>query len=760
MTKTSYRYIGKAIPRKDARDIVTGNVRFVDDIKFAGLLHGKVLRSPHPHANIKRIDKRRALELKGVKAILTWKDIPDWKGGTPAIFRVLDKKVRYVGDAVALVAATTKNIAREALELIDVEYEVLPAVYDAEEALQPDAPQLYDELPGNVVTPGAFILGPKALTDVVMGDVQEGFAEADIITEGTCSYENMPNPIPAETPGVVALWENPNKVTLWPISQHPSNSKLFFPATDEQLDIRVHGNPCGGGFGSRGRGWDTEAHAVLLSRAAGQPVKIILTREEHLATFGVRISSRIKAKVGMKKDGTVTAVSGKWFVNTGYHSSHTQFMIGVGCGEVQIAIRCPNWDLKPVIVCTNRIPTGPARGFGGQELKSAFLPLLSLAMAKADIDPLSFFKKNFIKPGDGYFWRDGRWYNYRGPDFMAAMEKGAAQFGWHEKWKGWLKPTSVSSAKRRGIGVGIHGNADIGEDSSEVYVQLHPFGTAVINSNIVEIGNGQRSNYIKMVAEVLQLPYEKVSMSDSDTMFNPYEFGPAGSRGTYAIGSAMIAAAEDARKKILELSMPALNAELDELDTVDGFIYKKNEPDSRIPWIQVMDFDRVCTGLGRFEPDFTLSNCMICFVEVEVDTETGKVTLAKVVNATDVGQIIDPLGIQGQLNGCLGTAGIDSALFEETILDPKIGRVMNANMIDYKWRTFAELPKIDNVILETPFPSHRFKAVGVGEIATSPGPAAVLMAVSNALGFWMHNYPLTPDKILKALSQTADKGRA
>ena len=167
-----------------------------------------------------------------------------------------------------------------------------------------------------------------------------------------------------------------------------------------------------------------------------------------------------------------------------------------------------------------------------------------------------------------------------------------------------------------------------------------------------------------------------------------------------------------------------------------------------------MGVDRTITGFGRFEPDNTLTNMMMTFVEVEVDTETGKVTLTHVVNTTDIGQIIDPQGLEGQLNGCLGSAGIDSALFEETVLDRSTGHMLNANMLDYKWRTFGELPPIDNVVLETPFPTHRFHAIGVGEISTAAGPVAVLMAVSNALGTWLHEYPLTPDKVLRALGKT------
>ena len=759
----TYRYIGKAIPRNDGAEIVTGHARFLNDIKLPDMLYGKVLRSPHPHAFIKRVNKTKAERLRGVEAVLTWEDVPDWRGGTPRYTRVLDRKVRYVGDAVALVAAASEEIAAEALGLINVEYELLPAVFDMEEALKPGAPQIHDEFPGNVVTPGSPFFGPRNLKEVVMGDVEKGFEEADVITEGTFSYENIPNPLPPESPRAIALWEEPNRVTLWVSNQASYMDKItLFHVFGREVEVRTIGGPCGGSYGSKFMSWQVQCYAALLSRATGKPVKVSFTKEEHFAAFTLRPASRMRAKVGMKKDGTVTAVSGTWLLDTGYYSMTTQAQVAVGCGEVQIVVRCPNWDLKPVIVCTNRNASGIVRGFGGQELKCTLIPLLSLAMEKVDLDPLEFFKKNYVKPGDGYFWRDGNWYTYRGVDHTKAMEKGAELFGWREKWKGWLKPTAVDGTKRRGVGVGVHGNADIGEDASEAYVRLHPDGTAMLFSCVTEHGTGQRSNLVKMVAEVLQVPLERVSVTPPDSLINPYEFGPAGSRGTYAIGSAVIAAAEDAKQKLFEIAAPMLQVAPSELDTVDGVIFVTENPDNRIPW-KAMGVDRTCTGYGRFEPDYTLTNGMMTFVEVEVDTETGKVTLERVVNATDVGQIIDPPGLQGQLNGCLGSGGIDSALFEETILDRSSGHILNANMIDYKWRTFPELPVIDNVVLETPFPSHRFHAVGVGEVATAPGPVAVLMAVSNAIGVWLHEYPVTPERVLRSLGKLkprAQKGGA
>ena len=688
-----YRYIGKVTPRKDAKEIVTGNANFLDDIKMTNLLHGKVLRSPYPHAIIKRVDKSKALALPGVSAVLTHEDVPDWKGGTPRVVRVLDRRVRFVGDAVALVAATTEAVAEEALRLLEVEYEVLPAVLDAEEALVPGAPQLYEEFPGNIVTPGVPFFGPKNLKELVIGDVQQGFEEADVVTEGTFGYENLPNPIPPEPPGAIALWKEPNNLTLWVTTQGPYMDKiLLWHIMGRKVEVRTFGGYCGGSYGSKQVSWLVHCHAALLSRATGRPVKLVYTKAEHLAAFVVRPSSRIKGRVGMKKDGTVTAVAGRWLIDTGYYTMMTQGEIAVGCGEAQIAVRCPNWDLKPVTVCTNRNASGPVRGFGGQELKCALIPLLSLAMEKLDLDPFEVLKKNFVKPGQGYYWRDGLWYTYRGVDYSAAMDKGAEVFGWKKKWKGWLTPSSVNGSKRTGIGVGAHGNADIGEDASEAHVRIHPDGTALLFSCLSEPGTGQTTNHLKMVAETLQVALERVSLSPPDSLVNPYEFGAAGSRGTYAIGTAAIKAAEDALRKLFELAAPLLDADPGELETIDGMIFSTNNPKKKMPWKAAMGVDRTLIGYGRFEPDHTLTNCMMSFVEVEVDIETGKVSLLRVVNATDAGKIIDPQGLEGQLNGCLGSAGIDTAVFEETVLDRKSGRILNANMVDYKWRTFAELP--------------------------------------------------------------------
>jgi CO/xanthine dehydrogenase Mo-binding subunit len=751
-----YRHIGKSTPRKDAADIVMGTAKYLNDMTLPGMLIGKEMRSPHPHAIIRSIDTTRAKALPGVGAVLTYQDIPKWKAGTPRHKLILDQKVRFVGDTVALIAAETEEITLEAIDLIDIEYELLPPVYTLEEAIRPDAPQLYEEFPGNRIPSGGYsFYGPNCLADVVRGDIEQGFKEADFVTEGTYGFENLPNPMALEAPGALAVWESPADLTIWSPGQSAYIAHLVLSMImGRNVRVRSMGIQTGGSFGAKTVTWLPMMRCALLAKAANAPVKLSYSKEEQLATCAMRLSSRINASVGMKKDGTITAISGEWLIDTGAFSDMTQAQVAVGCGEVQLLLRCPNWNLIPKVVCTTRNPSGTVRGFGGQELKCALIPILTIAMEKANVDPFEFLKKNYVKPGDGYYWSHGDWWTCRGVDYTQAMEKGAEVFGWKDKWKGWLKPTSVNGPKRTGVGVAAHGNADVGEDVSEAYVRIDSDGTATIYSCVSEHGTGQKTNLCKMVAEVLNLSLDQVNMMPADSSVSPYEFGFVGSRGTYTTGSAVIKAAEDVRQKLFELAAEKLKAKPEELETEDGMIYVKGRPDVKIPWRVGMGFDRTCLGYGRFEPDFSVPNFMMTFVEIEVDIETGRAELLRVVNATNAGQIIDPLCIQNQINGCLGAAGIDSAIFERTIIDQRTGHVLNANLIDYLWRTFPDLPDMQNVILETPFPSHRFGAVGVGEIATAPGPAAVLMAASNAIGTRIYSYPVTPENILKALRKT------
>jgi xanthine dehydrogenase molybdenum-binding subunit len=388
MTK-DYQWIGKETPRKDAGEIVRGKAKFIDDLKFPGMLQAKILRSPHPHAMIKEIDVSRAKKVPGVKAVLTYKDVPDWKGGMPRHIRIMDQKVRFVGDAVALIAAETEEAALEAMELIDVQYEPLKAVFDAVEAIKPDAPQLYPQFPGNEFPLACPWMGENSLQGVFMGDVEKGFAESDIIVEGACSYDHIPNPLPLEPPGAIVSWEGPEDLTVWSSTQSPYLLKLLLHYTMDRINVRSIAAHCGGSFGTKAMPWHLVYYAAVLAKAAGRPVKLLYTKEEHFAAYTLRLGSSFSGKVGIKNDGTIMAISGDWLINTGFCSDSSQGMVAVGCGELQLMVRCANWELKPKLVCTNRNASKMVRGYGGQELESAFLPVLNLALEKAGIDPCS-----------------------------------------------------------------------------------------------------------------------------------------------------------------------------------------------------------------------------------------------------------------------------------------------------------------------------------------------------------------------------------
>ncbi|HUV52060.1 MAG TPA: molybdopterin cofactor-binding domain-containing protein, partial [Dehalococcoidia bacterium] len=284
---SKYRHIGKDTPRKDARDIVTGRAQYIDDVRLPRMLFGRALRSPLPHANIRNIDVSRAAALPGVNAVLTYKDVPDWEWGIPSHMRVLDKKVRFVGDAVALVAAEGYEIADEALELIDVEYEPLPTCFDVEDATAPGQPQLYDQYPNNIIPQIT-----KLLQNVVRGDVEKGFAEADVIIEGTGSYECFPNPLPPEPPGVIAYWENPDKLVVYTASQSVALNKYIGQPFIGMADMQVISTQCGGSYGTKNANLTPIGYAAVLSRATRRPIKLYYSKEEHIAAYSLRIGSR------------------------------------------------------------------------------------------------------------------------------------------------------------------------------------------------------------------------------------------------------------------------------------------------------------------------------------------------------------------------------------------------------------------------------------------------------------------------------------
>lgn len=761
---SEFRHIGKVRRRQDGRAIVTGKALYCDDLPIKNCKYAKVLHSPYPHAEIVSIDTSEAEKLPGVIGVMTYKNVPAWKTGVPAHRPVMSQHLRFVGDPVAAVAAETPQIAEEALELIKVEYKQLTPVYDVEDAIKDGAPEVYraeDNIESkgyhydhNCLPPGSWFEGDDPpFYKIQEGDVAKGLAESDVVVEGKVAY-TWTFPGAPESPFVAAGWEDEGHVNVWASSQGP-NMVCRPLAFTIGAHINVTTPNVGGSYGNKDALGYITMLTVALAKVTGCTVKFALTKEEHLLFYERRLDNKFIGKIGITKDGQIKALQGDWLVGTGAGSELTQGQVAEGLGELHIALnKCPNWDLVSKVVCSNRIPVGIARGFGGQELKSCALHLLNRALKQIDMDPVTFYKKNFCQAGDQYYWRTGHKYSNPVINYDKCFDVAAEKFHWFDRWKGWGVPSRVEGNKAYGVGFSLHSSGDPQSDETFAYVRLEN-DQVMVHCAVSQFGNGQRLALAKIAAEILNVPLENVTINSSDTRTDPADFGAAGSRETITAGGAVGSAAKAARQKLLEEAAEKLGCQPEDLDTKDMMVFRKDDPSVCVPWIAICPMYYSITGQGVVKGDFNHNNCVMNFVEVEVDLETGLAKITDCLSASDVGQIINPLELKMQFEGGLGSAGMDTGHLEELVLDPTIGRVMTHNMIDYKWRPFNELPKFDTAILESRWPTaNPFGAIGIGEITGAAGPAAVMMAVENAIGgAEINQYPATPDRILNAMGK-------
>ena len=558
MAKPEYRHLGKYQPRKEARDIVTGRSIYLDDHKEPNECAVKIKTSPYAHAMINRIDTSKALALPGVIAIITYENLPKWASkwlqAMPAVKPIVDKHVRYVGDAVAVVAAETEDICREAIRLIEVDYDVMQAVFDVQEAGKNGAPQLYpDDFVNNRFGLDLKFGDETMLHEIKRGNVEEAFKECDYIGGGVCSFETIPSPLAPEPPGMCTIYNPVEDRYLMLATAQSCHTPIMPPDVgrmprDVKLECKTFN--VGGSYGNKEELTPFCMYTCLMARVTGRPSRFFMDKEEQLLIHEMRLGSRMDIKFGMK-NGVVHAVKGVWYVNPGICDDAGYCIIAVGLGEMQLAIcKCENWDVETHMFASNRIVSGTVRGFAGQELTSSMMPMVARAMAGANIDPIQFYKDNFVGAGDGYYWRDSRWWICHEVDYKKAIDNTAAKFGWKDKWKGWYVTTRTEGNKAWGVGDSVHGNADVGEDNSEAYVRVRPSGKVILQVTAVESGQGQRSNLAKFVAEELDIPYENIQITESSTIENPEEFGFCGSRGTLTTGSAVTRAAEDVKRQM------------------------------------------------------------------------------------------------------------------------------------------------------------------------------------------------------------------
>jgi CO/xanthine dehydrogenase Mo-binding subunit len=763
-SKHEHRYVGKPTRRKDALEIVQGKAMFLDDFKLSDVIYGKVKESPYPHAIIRAINVEKAKALPGVRAILTWHDVnQDWCFGWPPQKPVLGPRMQYVGDAVALIAADSDEIAKRACDLIEVDYEVLEPVFDAVEAQKPGAPLLYpDQFPENIVPGGYEVMQPEGpFFELKKGNPDEAFANCAFVAEDRIGFDKKPGTQSPETPGVIVRWDGGDNYHIWATSQGIFVLQIVngtvIPAHIEAQAFNV-----GGSYGNKTVMTCLSNYGILLSRATNRPVKLMESKVEHYVMHETRLGSTVEAKIGMDKDGVIRAVKGTWYIDNGCFCNATQGQLAVGLGEMQLIMaKCTDWDMQTRLVLTNKLPAGTVRGYGGQELNSCLSLLMVRAMREGNFEPVECFRKNYCSIGDKYVWRDGLEYTARAINYDKAIIESAKKWNWYERWQGWGVPTWTSEDGRivRGIGCSVIGNADAGESYAEAYVRLIPdfFKKDCfvrVHINVTEIGNGQKSNLLKMVAEILDLPLENVEYVEPDSRTSPRNEGLAGSRGTLTCGRAVSNAALDVRRQLFAEAEYRMHYPVDSMECYRGGVRAKSKPDR---WISFKDLvpDRhlTLTGYGRHDNDFGTPNFFMSYIEVEVDKDTGIAKVIDMMGATDCGQIIDPGSAEMQCQGGIGAASLDTALFEENFVDPVTGKPLTYDMIQNKWRPFNELPKFDCHLEESQFETNHFRAIGFGEIAGAAAASAAMMAISNAIGTEVKEYPATPAVILKALGK-------
>lgn len=751
-----YRHIGKNTPRLEGLNFVTGRAKYARDLKLPRMLYAKVVRSPYAYAKILDIDTSEAEALKGVEAVITYKNAPPWKAGMPMPHKpMLSDTVYYVGDGVALIAAETEAIAEEAADLISVTYEPMKPILSIDEALDENAPELYEQMPGNVAPAKPFADQHMAFNEVHFGDVEKGLEEADVVGEAFSTADSGQNPLAPESPGIIAEWEDPMHLVVRGsmssngLCRMMNSASMGIPISN----MRVIPACVGGSYGQKhfSSCGTIVLYAAALAKATGRPVSLMYTKEEHFAAQTCRLNSKAHYQIGLKKDGTVTAVKGDWIGESGAFNGEQYMMIGVGLISQPVICQSKNVSISTKTVVTNRMPSGAYRGYGYLENCIHLSNALYRGLEKIGMDPVEYFKKNRLKVGDEFYhaYMCSGFHKSAGPDPFPQIEEGAKAFNWDEKWKGFGVPTSVDGSKVRAVGMGIAGQSDVGEQPSNENVYLNFDGGVTVACVATEFGTGTRDVVRKVAAEELNVPIEMVQVTPSDSLAAPYDWGSTGSRSTYSMGKAVLNAAKDAKRQLFERAAQMFQCPPEALETKDGVISIKGNPEAAMPWVAAIGFGGAITGVGNFGGEYNVTVHQVQYIEIELDLETGKIKVIDHLCATDAGQIINPAALKGQLDGYF--PGIDMALMEKTVWDES-GRILTANLIDYKYRTWNDMPKHQNIVLENPPEAEApFGALGAGEPSLAPGIPAITLAVYNATGVWFDKYPITPADIITAV---------
>ncbi len=748
----TYKVIGTRPVRHDGVDKVTGRALYGADIQMTGLLHGRLLRSPHAHAVIRSIDVSKALALPGVEAVATSADFPDPGNrmaelGEGAVnLRDLSSnclahhKVFYKGQAVAAVAAINAHVAEEALKLIHVEYEPLPAVIDVQKAMQPDAPILHPNLRTDEM--GKPLDGATNIAKHLhfkLGDVAKGFAEAAVVVERSFQTATVHQGY-IEPHNATALWSADGTLTIWCSTQ---GSFTVRAQVAELLDmpvskIKVVPMEIGGGFGGKIRVY-LEPVAAVLSRKTGKPVKLLMSRADVFEGTGPTPGSFIRVKMGADKNGKLTAAEAYLAYEAGAFPGAP---IWPGCVCIFACYDVPNMLVDGYDVCVNKPATAAYRAPGATNAAFASETVVDELCEKLKIDPLEFRLKNAAKEGSR---------RVDGPPFprVGCVETTQTAKD-HPHYTAPLTPGSNPAFPRgRGVASGFWFNIGL---KSSVVASVNSDGNVSLIEGSTDIG-GSRTSIAMMLAEALGIRAEDVRPTVADTDGIGYTDVTGGSRVTYATGWAAHEAAKDIQRQMVERVAKLWKVEADTLAYADGAVVSTTDPARKMSFKEVAAethrHSGIIVGRATVDPPFPGGAYATHIVDVEVDPDTGKVSILRYTAVQDCGKAIHPSYVEGQIQGG-AVQGIGWGLNEEYFYDDK-GRMANASFLDYRMPTALDLPMIDAVIVEVPDPKHPYGVRGVGEVPIVPPPAAIANAIHAALGVRMQELPMSPGRVFKAM---------
>ena len=755
---SEYHVIGKRLPRIDAKEKVRGQAHYTDDLKSPGMLCGMILRSPFAHARILKIDASRALKVPGVKAVVTAEDTVKVKYGvisrSPKFvdeYPLAVERVRFIGDEVAAVAATDPDAALEAMELIQVDYETLPAVFDPDEALQPNAPQIHDHAPGNI----------SREFHLKQGDVEKGFLESDLVREDTFFTQSAIHAY-LEPHAALAEWDMSGRLTLHTSTQTPYYVQQHLALTlgINPDRVRVIKPYVGGGFGGKSDGMAAlDFCAALLARKTGKPVKIVYSRDEEFTAARRKHPVTITMKTGVKKDGTMVARQCKAFLDGGaYCSLGPLTTVLVGTFQT-LPYRLPNYHYDGYRIYTNKPPCGAMRGHGGPQAHFAQDVQLDMIAEELGIDPAEMALRNGLLTGE----RSAAGFNIISSGFAECVRKVAEDTKFKEK----RASKKAKRGKAYGIGLGCGGFpsgagfyfTNTTSAHSSVIIKAGEGGGLSVLTGASDIGQGSDSIICQIVAEVLGLELEDIRITSADTAMTPPDMGTYSSRVTVAAGNAALKAARAAREEIFKVVAKKMEANPEDLVAAGRRIFVKGSPDAFTPFEEAVNLYQMendgaplvvkgsYNSPDKMSPTYSFGAYV---AEVEVDLRTGDVQVLRITAGHDCGQPLNPMSVEGQVEGCI-VMGMGYALSEN--LGFEGGQTLNPSFLGYRAPAANQCPEIVIHHVIGRDPEGPFGAKETGEGSLDPVTPAIANAIYNAVGVRIKDLPITPEKILRELKK-------